>query len=166
MALKSKRRSVSGVIAHSKARPETDWSKVSRRSTLNSDAYDAAESCRALLKDGATLNQLWRFGVLQTLDYYNSAKKVGGVQLASQVFVREPALTGSSEIDAAFAALADYLATRDGWPTPQWANNPSRSTSRWYAAQSAGFYEQADRESPSEFRSRGVYIAGNDLSRA
>ena len=165
MAVKT-RRSVAGVIAHSKARPETDWSKVSAREQVRLDAADAAGECRELRESGASLNDLWRFGVLQSLDYYNSAMKVGGVGLAAQVFERAPESSGCVEVDAAFAALAEHLAYRDDWVPPTWSLDEARTVDGWYVPQSPAFYAQAEAESPQAFRHRGIYITTDDLSRA
>lgn len=165
MAVKT-RRSVASVIAQSKNRPDTDWRNVSSRDYVRHDVADAALYCRELWEAEASLNDLWRFGVLQTLDYYNSAMKVGGVRLAKQVFTRTPAPTESAELDAAFAALAEYLAHHDGWTPPVWSADAGRQTEQWYVPQSPAFYSQAEEESPLPFRRRGVYITLDDLTRA
>jgi hypothetical protein len=70
------------------------------------------------------------------------------------------------EIDAAFAALAEHLALRDGWSAPDWAGDQARCTERWFVSESPAFYAEADRESPSAFGSLGVYISANALNRA
>lgn len=165
MAVKT-RRSVARVIAQSKGRPDTDWRKVSSRDYVRYDAADAALYCRDMQEAGASLNDLWRFGILQTLDYYTSAMKVGGSELAEQVFTRAPALTNCAELDAAFAALAEYLGHRDGWEPPGWSADVARHTGQWYVPQSSAFYAQAEDESPLPFRRRGVYITRDDLTRA
>lgn len=81
-------------------------------------AADNAVTCHHLLADGEGLDGCWRFGILQTLDDYISTRRRGGPELAAQVFSDEPPRTGAPQLDAAFAALADYLAERDGWTTP------------------------------------------------
>ncbi len=84
-----------------------------------------------------------------------------------RVFARVPAQTGSDAVDAAFAALAQYLAARDGWDPPAWSTDRARVASeRWYVAQLPAFRPEADRESPPEFRARNVFIGANDLNRA
>jgi hypothetical protein len=115
------------------------------------------------------LNDGWRFGVLQTIDFYNSAVKRDGVEGGARVFAHEPPPTGSIEVDAAFAALAAHLADRDGWKPPAWALSTARTTPQpWYVTQlrSQYFVDQANRETPPEFRRRGVFIGANDLARA
>lgn len=129
-------------------------------------AAQNAADCRSLLRDGDTLDVCWRFGILQTLDDYTSALRRGGTDLASRVFAEEPARVGAVEIDAAFAALAEHLAHRDGWEPPLWALDPSRRTTAWYPAVPAIFREDADRESPDAFRRRGIFITSRSLARA
>ncbi|QGH69685.1 hypothetical protein [Pseudactinotalea sp. HY158] len=129
-------------------------------------AAQNAESCRKLLVDGETLDACWRFGILQTLDDYTSVLRRGGPDLAAGVFDDQPVPIGSAEVDAAFAALAEYLAERDGWTTPLWALDASRHTSAWYPAVPAIFRAEADQESPAAFRRRGILITSRSLSRA
>lgn len=133
---------------------------------LRSEAATNAQRCAVLLAQGDGLGECWRFGILQTLDDYNSTLRRGGVQLAAQVFSAEPPRTGAVEIDAAFAALAEYLALRDGWVVPGWALDPKRSVERWYADVPTIFHEDAERESPAAFRDRGIYITNQTLARA
>jgi hypothetical protein len=35
-------------------------------------------------------------------------------------------------VDAAFAAMAEYLARRDGWAVPAWARLPEREAWPWW----------------------------------
>lgn len=133
---------------------------------LRHTAAQNAAACRTLLGDGESLDECWRFGILQTLDDYSSALLRGGPGLASQVFAVEPPLTGSEEMDAAFAALAEYLAERDDWPVPAWAQNSSRRSATWYPAVPEIFHADADRESPAAFRRRGILITSRSLARA
>lgn len=129
-------------------------------------AAQNAEVCRGLLADGETLDGCWRFGILQTLDDYTSVLRRGGPDLAAGVFTDEPPRTGTAQLDAAFAALADYLAARDGWPTPAWTSAPSRRTDAWYPAVSVIFRADAEKESPEAFRRRGILITARSLARA
>ncbi len=130
-------------------------------------AAQNAEACRALLADGEALDGCWRFGILQSLDDYTSVLRRGGPDLAAGVFTDEPPRTGSVHLDAAFAALADYLANRDGWPAPAWVSDPSRRTATaWYPAVPAIFRTDADKESPEAFRRRGILITARSLARA
>ena len=97
-------------------------------------AADNAAHCTVLLAAGNTPEACWRFGILQTLDDYASTLRRGGTALAAEVFAAEPQPTGSVQLDAAFAALADHLAERDGWPAPVWVRDPARRTAGWYPA--------------------------------
>ena len=129
-------------------------------------AADNAARCAVLLAGGDTLEASWRFGVLQTLDDYASTLRRGGTALAAQVFAAEPQATGSVQLDAAFAALADHLAERDGWPAPAWATDPERRADGWYPAVPTIFRAEAMRDSPRAFRQRGILITGRSLDRA
>lgn len=133
---------------------------------LRHTAAQNAADCLRLLGDGEPLDTCWRFGILQTLDDYTSVLRRGGTSLASEVFTDEPPLTGAVEIDAAFAALAEHLADRDGWEPPLWALDPSRRTTAWYPAVPLIFRDEADRESPDAFRRRGILITSRSLARA
>ena len=167
MAFRGVALSIGELVAQAQAAPEPDWRVLYGHIGLRNDAADAAAHCAQLLKVGESLNACWRFGILQTVDYYNSCVRRGGVELGAQVFDREPQRTGAVEVDAAFAALAEHLAARDGWRPPSWASDPTRSSPhRWYVAQSPAFYAEASQQTPPAFRSRGVFISTNDLDRA
>lgn len=125
-----------------------------------------ASHCADLLAAGESLDAGWRFGILQTLDDYMSAVRRGGTQLGTTVFVEEPKRTGAMQIDAAFAALAEYLADRDGWDAPAWSRDPARRTDGWYPAVPEVFRVEADRDSPDAFRRRGILITSRSLARA
>ncbi|NDL60079.1 hypothetical protein [Phytoactinopolyspora mesophila] len=129
-------------------------------------AASNARHCLDLLAAGESLDTCWRFGILQTLDDYTSTLRRGGAGLAAQVFAEEPPRTGAAEIDAAFAALAEYLAERDGWQAPAWAADPARRTKGWYPAVPDIFRAEADQQSPPAFRKRGILITGRSLARA
>jgi hypothetical protein len=130
-------------------------------------AADNARACRDLITEGASLDECWRFGVLQTLDDYTSTLRRGGVTLAAEVFTPQPPHTGSAQIDAAFAALAAYLADRDGWAVPAWATSPARALAQpWYPAVPAAWRAEAEADSPPAFRDRGIFITSRSLARA
>jgi len=129
-------------------------------------AADNAARCTVLLAAEDTPEACWRFGILQTLDDYASTLRRGGTALAAQVFEAEPRPTGSVQLDAAFAALADYLAERDGWMTPVWATDPARRVDGWYPSVPEIFRAEAERDSPRAFRQRGILITGRSLDRA
>jgi len=127
----------------------------------------AAEQARVLVDSGSAGSEaLWRFGVLQLLDDYDSILRHEGVAAASEVFADAPALTGHSGLDAAFAALACWLAQRDGWTAPQWARDPQRvARPWWFVSDSAYGRAWALVQSPGEFRIRGVFITDTALAR-
>ena len=133
---------------------------------LRATAADNARDCRDLLADGESLDACWRFGILQTLDNYTSARRRGGVELAASVFAQEPEATGAVEVDAAFAALAEHLAERDGWTAPAWTSQPSRHTAPWYPSVPVNWRADADRETPPAFRRHGIFLTDRSLARA
>lgn len=133
---------------------------------LRHTANDNAAECASMLHAGRSLDECWRFGILQTLDDYTSTLRRGGTELAQQVFSLEPAPTGATEIDAAFAALAEYLADRDGWVTPQWAFQAHRRVEAWFPAVPRIYRQFARVQSPEVFRSRGNFITDTSLARA
>ncbi|MBL8926480.1 MAG: hypothetical protein JNM77_09585 [Pseudonocardia sp.] len=155
--------SVAALLDAARATPETPPNTaVGVRHT----AAQNADVCRGLLAEGESLDGCWRFGILQTLDDYTSVLRRGGPDLAAGVFTDEPPRTGSARLDAAFAALADYLAARDGWLAPAWASDPLRRTDAWYPAVPVIFRTDADEESPEAFRRRGILITARSLARA
>jgi hypothetical protein len=129
-------------------------------------AAENAVRCAELLAAGESLDACWRFGILQTLDDYTSTLRRGGPTLAAQVFTDEPTATGSAQVDAAFAALADYLAERDGRHAPAWAVDPDRRTESWYPAVPDRWRPEADHDSPRAFARRGIFITGRSLNRS
>lgn len=77
-----------------------------------------------------------------------------------------PRSTGDSRVDAAFAAMAEYLARRDGWQVPSWARLPEREAwPWWFVTDLRGLHPRALVESPSSFRRRGVFITSGALDR-
>ena len=129
-------------------------------------AAQNARRCADLLAAGEPLDACWRIAILQTLDDYTSTLGRGGPALAGQVFTTEPPTTGSPELDAAFAALADHLAECDGWKVPAWALDPARRTSAWYPAVPNAWRAEAERDSPRAFAQRGIFITSRSLNRA
>ncbi|ODA91117.1 hypothetical protein ATY41_06940 [Leifsonia xyli subsp. xyli] len=121
--------------------------------------HTAAMNALQAVAAGEGLDAGWRFGVLQTLDDYQSTLRRGGPKLAARVFDTEPAPTGSPQLDAAFAALADFLSERDGWAAPKWTLDSTRVTDPvWYPAVPSIFRAEAEVESPRAFRERGIFI--------
>ncbi len=128
----------------------------------------AADEALALLNNGdPTSEDLWRFGVLQLLDEYDSLLRHTGPITAIEVFQVAPKLTGHTGLDASFAALACWLATRDGWQARTWAKNPQRVARPWWFVSSSEYGRAwAMVQSPGEFRIRGVFITNTALLRA
>jgi len=127
----------------------------------------AAEEARALVERGTEGSEsLWRFGVLQLLDDYESTLRHEGLEAAARIFADPPPSTGHSGLDAAFAALACWLASRDGWIPPAWARDPARvARPWWFVSESAYGRAWAMVESPGEFRIRGVFVTPSGLAR-
>jgi hypothetical protein len=131
------------------------------------DAASAALLADDLLSEGETLQSVWRHVVIQLLDDYTRDLARAGASVASQRFRREPQVTRSTEVDAALAALAEYLARRDNWPLPPWARKPGRYSSKWwFVTPLRGMHPTALQESPPSFRTRGIFITAGALSRA
>jgi hypothetical protein len=130
------------------------------------EAADAASLADDLLTQGEALQSVWRYVIIQLLDDYSHELARSGASIASQRFSREPAPTRSTEVDAALAALAEYLARRDGWALPSWARKPGRYSSKWwFVSPLRGMHPTALQESPPSFRTRGIFITAGALSR-
>jgi hypothetical protein len=155
--------SVAELIRHALAAPP--YEPPADVGVLHTAAGNAA-GCAIMLAAGDTPETCWRFGILQTLDHYMSTFRRGGPALASGVFADEPEPTGSVELDAAFAALAEYLADRDGWTAPAWVSDPGRRAEDWYPDVPPSLRAEAERDSPPAFKTRGILITGLSLSRA
>lgn len=109
---------------------------------------------------------LWRFGVLQLLDDYESVHARDGVVAAARLMAEAPEPTGHSGLDAAFAGLACWLADRDGWQTPQWTLADDRVARPWWFVSSSAYGRAwAMVQSPAQFRIRGVFITETALQR-
>jgi len=130
-------------------------------------ADQAAGSAIAMPADGERLSRLWRYVFVQMLDDYSSVLRHAGVSAAARMWSGVPRGTGNSGVDAAFAAMAEYLARRDGWAVPSWARLPEREAwPWWFVTDLRGLHPRALVESPSSFRRRGVFITDGALSRA
>jgi hypothetical protein len=130
------------------------------------DAVGAALLADDLLRDGEALQSVWRYAIVQLLDDYSHDLARAGAVVASRRFSQEPPATCSAEVDAALAALAEYLARRDGWRLPPWARKPGRYSSRWwFVTPLRGMHPTALQESPPSFRTRGVFITAGALGR-
>jgi hypothetical protein len=130
------------------------------------DAAGAAMLADELLAEDEALQSVWRYVIIQLLDDYSHDLARAGATVASRRFDREPSATRSAEVDAALAALAEYLARRDNWPVPSWARKPGRYSAKWwFVTPLRGMHATALQESPSSFRTRGVFITASALSR-
>jgi len=137
--------------------------------TLSRDAADNIANCAELLATGGSLLDCWRFGIMQTIDDYRTRMRAGGTTQAAATFTREPNMISATEVNAAIASLAEYLARLDGWQPPEWCFSAERiSDTDWYvAARDVDWIKAtAFQESPQEFRSRRVYTTLSGLSRA
>jgi hypothetical protein len=129
-------------------------------------ADQAAGSAAAMLIDGEPLSRLWRYVFAQLLDDYTSVLHHAGTQAAARMWSEAPRATGDSRVDAAFAAMAEYLARKDGWTVPSWARLPEREAwPWWFVTDLRGLHPRALVESPSSFRRRGVFITSGALDR-
>lgn len=130
-------------------------------------ADQAADSAMAMLAAGERLSRLWRYVFVQILDDYTSVLHHAGVSAAARMWSAAPRSTGDNRVDAAFAAMAEYLARRDGWAVPVWARLSEREAwPWWFVTDLRGLHPRALVESPSSFRRRGVFITDGALSRA
>jgi hypothetical protein len=127
----------------------------------------AADCAVAMLSDGEKLSRLWRYVFAQMLDDYASVLRHQGVPAAARMWAESPRATGDTRVDAAFAAMAEYLARRDEWTVPSWARLPEREAwPWWFVSDLRGMHPRALVESPSSFRRRGVFITSGALERA
>jgi hypothetical protein len=128
---------------------------------------DAAAVAARMLADGEPLSRVWRFSIVQMLDDYTSVLRHDGVTAAGQMWQNAPSPVGDVRVDAAFAALAEHLARKDGWSVPSWARDPRREALPWwFVTELRGLHPRALVESPSSFRKRGVFITRGALERA
>jgi hypothetical protein len=129
-------------------------------------ADQAAGSAAAMLADGERLSRLWRYVFAQLLDDYTSVLLHARVEAAARMWSEAPQSTGDNRVDAAFAAMAEYLARRDGWTVPPWARLPEREAwPWWFVSDLRGLHPRALVESPSSFRRRGLFITSGALER-
>ena len=128
---------------------------------------DAALAARFMLSTGSLSGEdLWRFGVLQLLDDYESVRARDGVDAAAGLMADAPGSTGHSGLDAALAGLACWLADRDGWRAPRWALADDRVARPWWFVSSSAYGRAwAMAQSPAQFRIRGVFITETALQR-
>jgi hypothetical protein len=117
--------------------------------------------CGAQAADGRVLPALDTL-----LDDYNRAFRDGGVPAGAALLRDAPRPTGDSGVDAAIAALAEYLARRDGWRPPSWAFEQTRYAEPWWFVSGVrAWHAIALVESPLAFRKRGVFLTASALER-
>ncbi len=129
---------------------------------------DAAIAARRILANGESLGRVWRFALVQMLDDYESVLRHDGIDVAARMYADAPSMTGngSAQVDAAFAALAEHLARRDGWHAAAWTRDPGREAMPWwFVTELRGLHPIALVESPPSFRKRGVFITRGALER-
>lgn len=126
-------------------------------------AADAAE----LVAAGEPATRVWRFAIAQANTIYDDrAARIGAVA-ASRMFDVEPPRTGDEGIDAAFAALVEYLADRDGWTPPAWVLDSDRTAhTDWYVVPYESLRRFAFAESPEPFRRRRLFVSADAFSHA
>ena len=130
-------------------------------------ADQAAGSALAMLQDDERLSRLWRYVFVQVLDDCTSVLRHAGVPAAARMWASAPRSTGDIRVDATFAAMAEYLARRDGWDVPSWTRLPGREAwPWWFVTDQRGLHPRALVESPSSFRRRGLFITSGALDRA
>jgi hypothetical protein len=119
-----------------------------------------------MIAEGRLLRDLWRHAVLQMLDDYTSLLRHKGTEAAAAMWAVPPRRSGDRRVDAVFAALAEHLARRDGWLSPDWVRDPRREAEPWWFVTGLpGLHARALVESPLSFRKRGVFITGTALDR-
>ncbi|MGH3544679.1 MAG: hypothetical protein ACRDPW_01915 [Mycobacteriales bacterium] len=127
---------------------------------------DAAQAAIGMLVDGESLSRIWRFVVVQMFDDYLSVLRHDGSRAASRMWQVPPERTGDTRVDAAFAALAEYVGRRDGWRVPSWVRESERDARPWwFVTELRGLQPTAMVQSPSSFRRRGVFITRGALER-
>lgn len=131
-------------------------------------AADAAQVVQQMQSKGVVgSEELWRFGILQLLDDYESVRVHKSKEEAIALLAQEPPRTGHSGFDAAVAALVCWLADRDDWKAPPWALVKDRvARPWWFVTPSAYGRAWAMVQSPGHFRIRGVFITDTALQRA
>lgn len=129
--------------------------------------HSLASDMRDLVNRGPiTDRDAWRYVIGQTIDTYSSRLRWGRVEDAASTFTEPPPLSGHMGLDAAAAALTEFLANRDGWDAPEWAMSATRvARDPWIVATLPSTRVRATQESPSEFGRRGVYVNPDDLVR-
>ncbi len=80
----------------------------------------------------------------------------------AELLADEPPSTGDEQWDVFLAALAEFLAARDGRGAAAWAAD-RRLAVFWFPFNSAAARVDAVVHSPASFRSRGIFLAPQEL---
>lgn len=80
----------------------------------------------------------------------------------AKLVAEEPPSTGDERWDVFLAAVAEHLAARDGRGAPEWAAH-RRLAVFWFPFNTAAARVDALVHSPASFRSRGIFIAPEEL---
>jgi hypothetical protein len=109
------------------------------------------------LLTGAGESRRWRL-IAEFLEEY----RWESIDTRLVLLTQEPASTGDERWDVFLAALAEYLAARDGRAAPAWVE--SRSLRRfWFPFNTRAARVDAVVHAPAAFRRRGVYVAAQEL---
>ncbi|GLH97469.1 hypothetical protein [Phytohabitans aurantiacus] len=79
-----------------------------------------------------------------------------------EMLAAEPPSTGDERWDVFLAALAEYLAARDGQRGPLWVE-PRSLRRLWFPFNTRAARVDALVHAPAAFRRRGVYVAAQEL---
>ncbi len=108
-------------------------------------------------REGADESRRWRL-IAEFLEEYRWEP----VDARWGLLAAEPSGTGDEHWDVFLAALAEYLAARDGQGAPSWVE--SRSLRRlWFPFNTRAARVDALVHAPAAFRRRGVYVAAQEL---
>ena len=114
---------------------------------------DVADQVAALLSDEGQASA-WR----RLLDFVDDFR---GSPIAGKRWLVEnaPALCGDRRLDAAIAALAEFLCAEAGLPYPAWTDEEERFAEPWWFVSGLrGFEAMALRDSPITFARHGVFV--------
>jgi hypothetical protein len=93
---------------------------------------DAAAVAVGMVAAESRLQDVWRHTVVQLLDDYTSVRRHEGVEAAQAMWSDRPRPAGDRRVDAAFAALGEYLARRDNWRARLWVRDPTLEAVPWW----------------------------------
>jgi transcriptional regulator with XRE-family HTH domain len=114
---------------------------------------DVADHFAALLADEGQASA-WR----RLLDFVDDFR---GSPMAGKRWLIEtsPALCGDRRLDAAIAAVAEFLCAEAGLPYPAWTDEEERFAEPWWFVSGLrGFEAMALRDSPITFARHGVFV--------